>query len=121
MTDMTGPSSVAIADSILAGIARISADAIICVDHSQRIIYFNEGAEKIFGYTTAAILGQPLEVLIPGRYRTTHADHVAAFGKSNVRARRMGERGQIVGLRANGQEFPAEAAISHIKSDGRIV
>jgi PAS domain S-box-containing protein len=121
MTDMTGPSSAAIADSILAGIARISADAIICVDHSQRIIYFNEGAEKIFGYTTAAILGQPLEVLIPGRYRTTHAAHVAAFGKSNVRARRMGERGQIVGLRANGQEFPAEAAISHIKSDGRIV
>ena len=104
----------AITDAVLAGIVTISADAIICVDAAQQIIFFNEGAETIFGYTAAEIMGQPLEKLIPERYRATHAGHVRGFGHSDVRARRMGERRQILGLRRNGEEFPAEAAISHL-------
>jgi PAS domain S-box-containing protein len=121
MTDLNRPDSTAIADSILAGIVTISADAIICVDESQRIIFFNEGAEMIFGYAKSEIIGQPLETLIPDRFRARHASQVRGFGQSPVRARRMGERGQIFGLRRNGEEFPAEAAISHLGSDGREV
>lgn len=113
--------SKAIDDAILAGVVTISADAIICVDESQSIIFFNEGAESIFGYTADEILGQPLEVLIPARFRGDHANHVRRFGASESRARKMGERGQISGLRKNGQEFPADAAISHLeRPDGRI-
>ena len=41
-----------ITDAILAEIATISADAVICVDEAQRIAFFNEGAAGIFGYTT---------------------------------------------------------------------
>ena len=103
-----------ITDAVLAGIVTISADAIICVDAAQQIIFFNEGAESIFGYTVDEMIGQPLEVLIPERYRPTHAAHVREFGESDVRARRMGERRQILGRRKNGEEFPAEAAISHL-------
>lgn len=118
---MEGLGSEAFTDAILAGIVTISADAIICVDDSQRIIFFNEGAESIFGYAKAEIMGQPLERLIPDRYRSTHASHVRAFGDSPVHARRMGERGQIIGLRKNGEEFPAEAAISHLGEKGQRV
>jgi PAS domain S-box-containing protein len=121
MTLVEEPGRKAITDAILAGIATISADAIICVDDSQRIIFFNEGAESIFGYENAEVMGKPLELLIPHRYRATHASHVRAFGDSPVRARRMGERGQILGLRKNGEEFPAEAAISHLGSAGQRV
>jgi len=103
-----------ITDAVLAGIVTISADAIICVDAAQQIIFFNEGAESIFGYAVDEMIGQPLEVLIPERYRPTHAAHVRQFGESDVRARRMGERRQILGRRKNGEEFPAEAAISHL-------
>ena len=110
-----------ITDAVLAGIVTISADAIICVDEAQKIIFFNEGAGAIFGYSAEEILGEPLETLIPGRYRPTHASHVRKFGDSETRARRMGERGQIVGLRRNGQEFPAEAAISHLGPPGNRV
>ncbi|MEO8575791.1 MAG: PAS domain-containing sensor histidine kinase [Gemmatimonadales bacterium] len=111
----------AITDAILAAIVTISADAIVCVDDSQRIIFFNEGAATVFGYTAAEVMGQPLELLIPERFRGSHAKHVESFGKSSVVARRMGERGQISGLRKNGQEFPAEAAISHLgASDPRV-
>jgi len=110
-----------ITDAVLAGIVTISADAIICVNDSQRIIFFNEGAEGIFGYTPQEVMGQPLEILIPERFRTDHARHVESFGRSPVKARRMGERRQISGLRKNGEEFPAEAAISHLGAEGRRV
>ena len=111
----------AITDALLAGIVTISADAIICVDESQRIIFFNEGAAGIFGYSQNEIMGEPLETLIPQRFRPTHSSYVKQFGDSGIRARRMGERGQISGLRKNGEEFPAEAAISHLGGPGNRV
>jgi PAS domain S-box-containing protein len=96
----------------------ISADAIICINESQRITFFNEGAERIFGYQVDEILGQPIEVLLPARFRAAHGDLVRRFGQSPVKARRMGERNEISGLRKNGEEFPAEAAISHLGTRG---
>ena len=110
-----------ITDSILAGIVTISADAIVCIDESQRITFFNEGAVTVFGYSAEELLGQPIELLIPERYRDRHAQHVLEFGKSNVVARRMGERREIAALRKNGNEFPAEAAISHYGAPGEQV
>src|SRR6476620_9635910 len=110
-----------ITNELLAGIVTISADAVVCVDESQKIIFFNEGAEKIFGYSEKEILGQQLEVLIPERFRAPHASLVHRFGQSATRARKMGERGQISGLRKDGEEFPAEAAISHVVNDGAQV
>src|SRR5678815_2722399 len=121
MTPLEEPISETITDAILAGIVTISADAIICVDGAQKIIFFNEGAESIFGYSSEEVMGQSLERLIPARYRSSHASHVRAFGQSPVHARRMGERGQILGLRKNGEEFPAEAAISHLGSGSQRV
>ena len=121
MTALDRPQGELINDAILAGVATISADAIICVDDAQKIIFFNEGAESIFGYKADEVMGKPLEMLIPDRFRATHATHVRRFGQSNVRARRMGERGQILGLRKGGEEFPAEAAISHLAQDEKRV
>jgi PAS domain S-box len=110
-----------ITNELLAGIVTISADAVVCVDEAQKIIFFNDGAEQIFGYGSEEVMGQPLEILIPERFRAPHAGHLHRFGLSGTRARKMGERGQISGLRKNGQEFPAEAAISHVGDDGRQV
>jgi signal transduction histidine kinase len=50
-----------------------------------------------------------------------NASQVHSFGRSEVRARKMGQRGTISGLRKNGEEFPAEAAISHLGDPGRQV
>lgn len=99
----------------------ISADAIICIDESQRITFFNEGAETIFGYRAEEALGQQIEMLIPVRFRASHRYHVNSFGSSGVRARRMGERREISGLRKSGEEFPAEAAISHLGVEDKNV
>ncbi len=99
-------------------IIEISADAIISIDAQQRIIRFNHGAEIIFGYRAAELLGRPLEILLPERFRGAHFTHLTRFGEGAVAARRMGERRQIAGLRANGEEFPAEASISRIDIAG---
>jgi PAS domain S-box-containing protein len=91
------------------------------VDEAQRITFFNQGAERMFGYATEEILGEPLDILIPDPYRAAHAGHVRAFGMSPVVARRMGERGQIVGQRKNGEVFPADASISKQDVRGRRI
>ena len=107
--------------SVLAEIVGIAADAIICIDAAQKITFFNSGAEAIFGWTSAEVIGQRIEVLIPERYRGRHEEQVHAFGRSEVKARRMGERREIAGLRKNGEVFPAEAAISQVHQDGVVV
>lgn len=101
-------------DAIIA----ISADAIISIDESQRITRFNRGAEEIFGYPAAEMIGQRIEKLIPVRFHSTHEHHVRTFAGSPVVARRMGERRQISALRSSGEEFPAEASISKTRVGG---
>ncbi|MDQ6717141.1 MAG: PAS domain-containing protein, partial [Gemmatimonadota bacterium] len=99
---------------VLAEIVGIAADAIICMDESQSITFFNQGAETIFGYSRDEIIGKRIETLIPDRFRHSHEEHVHEFGKSEIRARRMGERREIAALRKSGEEFPAEAAIAQL-------
>jgi PAS domain S-box-containing protein len=104
------------------GIVSIAADAIISVDEAQRITLFNGGAEEIFGWTAEEVLGRPLDLLIPERFRQAHREtHVPSFAASPVPARRMGERREIFGLRSNGEEFPAEASISKLIVGGKRV
>ena len=107
-----------LSDSLVAAIVSLAADAIICVDARQNITFFNEGASRVFGYEADEMLGQPLSILLPARFRSGHAAHVGAFGASPVSARKMGERSLISGVRKNGEEFPAEAAIAHMPSEG---
>jgi PAS domain S-box-containing protein len=109
---MRAESELQVAKEKFAGIINLSADAIISVDSELRIIDFNHGAEKIFGYQAEEILGEPLDLLIPAKHRGAHRQHVRAFGEGNVTARRMGERREISGVRKDGQEFPADASIS---------
>ena len=106
---------------LFSGLLAIAADAVIAVDEEQRIIFFNEGAERIFGWRADEVGGEFLETLLPERYRASHRGHVQGFGAALGRARLMGERQQISGLRKSGEEFSAEAAIERISVDGRSV
>ena len=105
--------------ALLDAIVQIASDGIISIDAEQRILLFNSGAEEIFGYTAGEVLGQPLEILIPRRYREQHeAEHLPNFARAHGTARKMGDRREVYGLRRNGEEFPAEISISKVDVDG---
>lgn len=104
-----------------ATIISIAADAIISVHEDQRITIFNEGAERIFGYTQGEALGMPLEQLIPERFRAAHREEFAKLARGPDQARPMGERQEIFGLRKNREEFPAEASISKVDVGGTML
>jgi PAS domain S-box-containing protein len=105
----------------LSAILSIAPNAIISIDAGQRITLFNEAAEKLFGYGRDELLGQPLNVLLPLRYRSMHGQHIERFWSSRGNARRMGERQNVAGLRKDGSEFPAEASISKIEVGGEKI
>ncbi|MCO4099847.1 MAG: PAS domain S-box protein [Gemmatimonas sp.] len=102
----------------LAAIVDISADAIIALDDGFRIVRFNRGAEKIFHWTEAEMLGQPLDRLLPMATRAVHRGHMRTFAEGASDARTMAHRRPIAGLRKNGETFPAEASIARVTMDG---
>jgi PAS domain S-box-containing protein len=110
------------ADSRLAAIVVSAMDAIVTIDEAQRIVLFNPAAEQMFGRTAEEVLGQPLDVLVPERFRAVHREHVERFARSGQSSRRMGQLGNVWGLRASGEEFPIEASISQMRTaDGLLL
>jgi PAS domain S-box-containing protein len=89
-------------------------DGVIIMDREGRILEFNPAAEKTFGYARADVIGRPLaEVIVPPALRERHRDALArhlATGPATV----LGRRIELVGMRADGSEFPAELAISRV-------
>ncbi|MBD0342987.1 MAG: PAS domain S-box protein, partial [Microcoleus sp. Co-bin12] len=104
-----------------AGILEIADDAIISVDADQKIILFNQGAERIFGWTAAEAIGQSLSLLLPEAFAAPHSHLVSNFGDDVKQARKMGSRKEIFARRRDGTEFPAEASISKLEVAGEII
>ncbi len=87
-------------------------DAVITVDEAQRIVLFNQAAEKMFGCARTEAIGGALDRFLPERYRHAHSAHISEFGSSGTTNRRMGHDMVLTALRADGIEFPIEASIS---------
>jgi len=105
----------------LAGLLDSAMDGIITVDSQQRIIMYNRAAEKIFGWPQQQVMGEPMDMLLPPRYRTSHFAHVQRFGQTGVTSRRMGMDMVIYGQRRSGEEFPMDASISQLDTpEGKI-
>jgi PAS domain S-box-containing protein len=101
-------------------IVEAAMDPVITLDHEQRIVLFNAAAERVFQWPRAAVLGQHIALLIPERHRGAHGQHVAQFGATGQTSRRMGSSAvTLTALRANGEEFPIDASISHHREGGK--
>jgi PAS domain S-box-containing protein len=94
-------------------------DAIITLDESLRIIVFNEAAEKMFGCPAWEVMGASLDRFLPPQYSETHPEHVRNFGVAGVTTRSMKSPGVLSAVRANGEQFPIEATVSHIQVAGQ--
>ena len=105
---------------LLARILEIADDAVVSIDSGGHIVLFNQGAERIFGYDASEVLGRPLAMLLPERFRDAHERHMRDFAHSEAAARLMAQRSGIAGVRKDGSEFPAEASISRAEIDGSL-
>jgi two-component system sensor kinase len=103
----------------LRGIFDSASDAIITVNDSQTVLMANPAAAAMFAVAPGSLIGSNLSSLVPERFRITHAEHIRAFGETGVSARHMGHGEHLSALRANGEEFPIDAAISRAHVDGQ--
>ena len=104
--------------ALAGGILDSAMDAIITVDDQQTILMFNAAAEQVFGCARADAIGSHLDRFIPARFRGAHVAHMKGFGRTRDASRRMAGSRIVTGLRANGEEFPIDASISHIEVEG---
>ena len=86
-------------------------DAIIVGDHHGRILSWNRGAQIMFGYTEAALLNQPLTLLMPTRYHEAHGRAIARLNQTGE-TKLVGRTVDLEGLRKDGTEFPLELSLS---------
>jgi PAS domain S-box-containing protein len=94
-------------------------DAVILTDERQRIVVFNRAAETMFGVSASAIISRRLERLLPERLHAKHDILVRHYAKNGATTRTMGRFARVSGVRADGQEFPAEAAIAKVNAGDR--
>jgi PAS domain S-box-containing protein len=99
----------------LRSITDAAADGVIAADERGHIVSWNRGAEAIFGYPEAEVVGSPLSLLMPERLRETYRGEIERAGAV---AKPVLTRGlEFLGLRKDGTEFPLELSLGSWDSD----
>ena len=86
--------------------------AIISADCNGTIISWNKGAQTLFGYTTEEVLGKPLTILMPEKYRSAHTKAIKLVRETGILKTR-GKTIEVVGVKKDGNEFPLELSLGY--------
>ncbi len=101
------------------GLLESMPDAIVVVNQTGRIVLVNGQAEELFGYAHGGLLGKPVEILLPARFREAHIGHRTQYF-FEPKTRTMGAGLELFAAHANGGEFPVEISLSPVQSEEGI-
>lgn len=104
-------------ENMLRGIFEYAPDPIVVIDRLGRIERVNAQVEPTFGYRNEELLGRPMEILLPERFRRRHTKHRSNF-LADPHLRPMGAGLELFGRRKDGGEFPVEIMLSPVDAAG---
>jgi PAS domain S-box-containing protein len=108
-------------DALFGRLPDILPDALVVVNQQGLIVLANQQTAVLFGYSRNELLGAPVELLIPARYRRAHVEQRQGFF-ARPEQRAMGARRNLFGLCKDGSEFPVEISLSPFPTaDGLVV
>ena len=93
-----------------------SPDAILITDNRGVIRDANPRTGEMFGYSPEELIGHPIEMLVPQRFRASHPRHRENY-EAHPRARQMGAALNLFGLRKDGSEFPVDIMLKPIETE----
>jgi PAS domain S-box-containing protein len=105
---------------LLQGLLELAPDATVGIDLDGVIVLVNSQAERLLGYTRDQMLGQPLEMLIPDRFRRAHRHHPSGY-LTDHQPGRMGAGMQLTARRADGSEVPVEIRLSALETEEGLI
>ncbi|MEU8241656.1 PAS domain S-box protein [Actinoplanes missouriensis] len=107
-------------DAVAIGLLEAAPDAIIGVHRDGCIAVVNAQTVRLFGFDRAELIGRPIELLIPERFRPRHPGHRRDY-LQDLRPRPMGAGAPLAARRKDGSEFPAEISLSALPAQDMVV
>src|SRR5271166_5480800 len=113
---MTTPEGESAGERRFQLVVEAAPNAMVMIDQAGKIVMVNTQAERVFGYSRTELVGQPVEMLVPERFRSHHPELRNSFFV-DPRPRPMGAGRDLYGLKKDGSEFPVEIGLNPIETD----
>lgn len=111
-----GEEALRVSNAMFEGLFQAAPDATLLVNTEGRLVRVNSQMAALFGYSQEELLGKPVEILLPTRFRGRHIGHRSVY-YADPRTRPMGAGLELYGRRKDGSEFPVDVMLSPLETE----